>query len=260
MNMRRVWSITFRHLRQTIKDVPRLSMLFYWAFIELVLIGFMGKWVDASSSHLVSTSLIAAAVAWSLVVRASLEIPWNMLEELWAHNLVNLFASPLSVIEWMASAALYAGVSFLCLLLFLCGCAYSMFGYNFLSTGWILIPLLCNYYLSALCIGFLTAALLVRYGVRMTSYVFMISWVFAPLSGIYYSLSVLPIWAQYTAYMLPTYYGVDMLKTIVLTGETIYWKLGAACVLNVLYLVLACVLFKGMFEQSRQESLARLVN
>ena len=260
MNMLRIWAITYRHLRQVIKDVPRLSMLFYWSLIELVLIGFMAIWTNGSSSSPVVFSLIAAAVAWSLIVRASLEIPWNLLEELWAHNLVNLFASPLTVTEWLASAALYAAIAFVSLLLFLWGLAYIIFGYNFLSVGLLLVPLLFNYYISALAIGFLTASLLIRYGLRVTSYVFMVSWMFAPLSGIYYSLSVLPVWAQYLAHLLPTYYGIDVLKTFVISGEIVYWKLAAAFTLNALYLVLTFGLFKWMFEKSRQEGLARLTN
>ena len=260
MNMRCVWAITYRHLRQVIKDVPRLSMLFYWSFIELVLIGFMAIWTNGSSSSPVVFSLIAAAIAWSFIVRSSLEISWNLLEELWAHNLVNLFASPLTVAEWMASAALYAAIAFVSLVLFLWGLAYITFGYNFLSVGLMLVPFLFNYYISALAIGFLTASLLIRYGLRVTSYVFMVSWMFAPLSGIYYSLSVLPVWAQYVAYLLPTYYGIDVLKTFVISGEVVYWKLIAAFVLNALYLALTLGLFKWMFEKSRQEGLARLTN
>ena len=50
-------------------------------FIELALIGFMGIWVDTSSDNFVAVSLIAAAVAWSLMVRSSLEVSWNLLEE-----------------------------------------------------------------------------------------------------------------------------------------------------------------------------------
>ncbi len=260
MNMIRVWAITYRHLRQVIKDVPRLSMLFYWSFIELVLIGFMAIWTNGSPSSPVVFSLIAAAVAWSLIVRSSLEIPWNLLEELWSHNLVNLFASPLTVTEWLASAALFSAISFTALLLFLWVLAYLIFSYNFFSVGWLLIPLLMNYYVSAVAIGFLTTALLIRYGLRVTSYVFMVSWMFAPLSGIYYSLSVLPVWVQYVAHLLPTYYGIDVLKTFVISGEVVYWKLAAAFALNAMYFVLTLVFFKWMFEKSRQEGLARLTN
>jgi len=260
MNMIRVWAITHSYVRQVIKDMTRLAQIFYWSFIELALIGFMAIWTKGSSSSSVVFSLMAAAIVWSLINRVSLEMPFNMLEELWAHNLLNLFVSPLTIAEWMVSSALYAAIVFVPLLFFLWGLAYSMFGYNFFSVGWMLVPLLFNYYISALVIGFLTAAILIRYGLRATSYVFMISWIFAPMSGIYYSLSVLPVWVQYVAHLLPTYYGIDVLKTFVVSGEIVYWKLAAAFAFNALYLVLTLVLFKWMFEKSRQEGLTRLTN
>jgi len=225
-----------------------------------MIVGFMGVWIDSSSDGHMTTTLIAAAVSWSLIVRPSMEVPWNILEELWSHNLVNLFASPLSIFEWMISACWYTAFSFVALLFFLWLCVLALFSYNIFSIGWLLVPLLCNYYLSALCIGFLTAALLIRYGLRMTSYVFMISWMFAPLSGIYYSLTVLPVWAQHIAHLLPTYYGVDLLKGLALSGTISYERLAITFALNGLYLVLTAVLFKWAFEQSRKEGLGRLVH
>ena len=88
----------------------------------------------------------------------------------------------------------------------------------------------------------------------------MISWMFAPLSGIYYSLTVLPVWAQHIAHLLPTYYGVDLLKGLALSGTISYERLAITFALNGLYLVLTAVLFKWAFEQSRKEGLGRLVH
>lgn len=259
VSISRAWAIVCRHLRQMMTDIPRLTTPFYWALIELLLIGFMGMWIDTSSNNLIALSLIAAAIGWSLIVRTCLEISWNMLEELWAHNLVNLFASPLTIGDWMLSAALFAAIISGALLMFLALCAYMLFGYNFFSVGWMLIPLLCNYYLSGLAMGFLTTSLLIYAGVRVTSYVFMISWLFAPLSGLYYNIDVMPTLVQYVAHLLPTYYGIDVLKTLVLTGNIIYWKLGMTFALNSVYLIATSMLFKHMFEKSKNQGLARLM-
>lgn len=260
INLRRVWAVTNRHLRQVIKDAPRLTGMFYWSFIELVIVGYMGIWVDNSADNRVALAVIAAAIGWSLVVRSSIEVAWNLLEELWAHNLVNMFAAPLTALEWIASAAVYIVISFSCLMVFLWGSTLLLFNYNILSVGWILVPLLCNYYLSGLAIGLLTASLLIYYGIRMTSYVFMLSWLFAPLSGVYYSLAVLPVWVQYVAHMLPTYYSIDVLKKIVISGEIAYFNIAIAFVLNMFYVVLTMWLFNTMFERSKQEGLARLTS
>lgn len=260
MNIQRIWAIMYRHIRQTIKDVPRLSMLFYWSLIELLLVGFMGIWTQGSTTSVVALSLIAAAIGWSLIVRSCLEVSWNILEELWSHNLINLFASPLTIAEWMVSSALFSALSFMVLMLYLWVLAYAIFAYNVFSVGWLLVPLLLNYYMSAMAIGFLSSSLLIYYGIRATSYVFMVSWIFAPISGIYYGLSVLPVWVQYIAHILPTYYGIDVIKTYVVHGTIDYLSLGLTTVLNILYLVLTCILFKTCFEKSRSEGLTRLTN
>ena len=260
MNLSRAWAITTGHLSQIVQDTPRLTAPFYWALIELVLVGFMASWIESSSGASVVHALVAAAIAWSIMVRVGIEIAWNLLIELWDNNLINLFTSPLSIIEWIVAAALYGIIAAALLFVFLCASAYLMFGYNFFSVGWLLIPLLINYYLSALVIGFLASSLPIYYGVRVTTYVFMLSWLFAPFSGLYYSLSVMPLWAQYIAHALPTYYGVDVLKTFVLTGHIAYWKLGMTFLLNGTYLIMTTVLFKQMFEKSKKQGLSRLAN
>lgn len=258
MNIRRIWAVTCRHLWQTSGDAPRAIGMFYWPLIELMLMGYMGVWVDSSADKAVAFAVVAAVTGWSLIVRSAIEVAWNLLEELWAHNLVNMFASPLSINEWIASASLYILFSSGALFSFLWITSFFLFGYNILSVGWLLIPLICNYYLTGLCIGLLAASVLIQHGVRMVSYIFMISWLFAPLSGVYYSLEVLPVWIQYIAHALPSYYSIDVLKTIVMTGEIIYWKMASACVLNLIYVPFAIWFFKRMFERSRSEGLARL--
>lgn len=262
MEFYRVWAITLRHLRHILHDFSRLTVIFYWPFEEIILWGYSGVWIQndqGGMSHL-GLSLLIGAVLWQITVRANYDISLNLLEEISSYNVSNLFSTPLELSEWVLAAILLACITLGIMILFLSAVVWFLYSFSLISLGLGLIPIIFCLFLSGLSIGFFAASLLVYWGVRIEALVYMIGWVFAPFSGIYYSLEVLPHWAQLVARCLPMCYVFDALRTVIETGIVPTATLLVSLQLNILYFFAALFLFKVMFERSRNEGLARLVS
>lgn len=262
MELYRVWAITLRHLRHILHDFSRLTVLFYWPFEEIILWGYSGLWVQGDTGGMghVGMSLLVGAVLWQVAVRANYDISLNLLEEIWSYNVSNIFSTPLKLSEWVAAVILLALITLAAMIVFLTGIVWLLYSVSLINLGIALVPILLCLFISGLSIGFFAASFLVYWGVRIEALVYMIGWVFAPFSGIYYALEVLPAWAQLVARCLPMSYVFNALRTVVEGGPFPYHDLVMSIALNGFYFIAALVFFKVMFERSRNEGLARLVS
>ncbi|MFA6066098.1 MAG: ABC transporter permease [Candidatus Babeliaceae bacterium] len=262
MEWYRISAIVLRHLMQIPRDFGKLSNIFYWPLIDLVIFGFTSVWlknIGVMTAEL-ETVVIAGIVLWQIIVRVNLEISGSMLEEIWSHNMNNLFASPVTLAEWMSSSVVLAFVMTIFVVGYV-GCfAWLVNSFVLFNLGWVLVPLIISLFASGLAMGFLAAAILVYYGARIQTLVYMMGFLFMPLSGVTYSLDILPMIMQKIALCLPMAYTFKMLRVFVIDGTIVWTFFAQAMILNSIYLVAALYFFRYMFEKSRAKGLARLVD
>lgn len=256
----RAWAIVLRHTRHMVNSFARISDIFYWPLVDIVLWGYSGIWVGEGQSQVSSVALVllTASVLWQLVVKVNYGISVNLLEEVWSHNVSNLFCTPLQLSEWILGAVILALGIMSCTALFLLAVVYWFYSFNILSIGWVLAPICISLVLSGIVIGFFASALLIYWGYQVDALVFMIGWAFAPLSGVYYPIDVLPAWVRTIASVLPMPYVFDALRQVIATGSTATRPLMISFALNGVYLLITLLFFKYMFEKSRERGLARL--
>src|SRR3989344_1965033 len=86
----------------------RIADAFYWPAMDILLWGLTSQYMVEQGGNLpiVAVILLSGLVYWQIVWRSQYEITTNLLEELWSHNLVNFFASPLKLGEWVAGVLL----------------------------------------------------------------------------------------------------------------------------------------------------------
>src|SRR5574340_670262 len=100
-------ALLLRHLYPLRRDFDLLSDMLYWPLIDAVLWGVTSQWIGSSSgSQNIIASILIGLVLWNVIWRSQSEISRNMIDEIWNNNLVNLFATPLNLKEWVFSAIL----------------------------------------------------------------------------------------------------------------------------------------------------------
>ncbi len=259
INFQHVWAIVIRHWRLTFRGFDRIFNVFYWPLLNIVIWGITSVWLQqqAKQPHIVAM-ILTGLIFWQIVFRVNLETAKSLFEELINQNLVNLFATPLTLYEWIVAIMLLGIINMI--LVMMCGITAVWFLYNFnmLVLGWSIIPFMLSLLISGWFIGFFICGLLIYWGVKAQDFIYTIGWTFAPFSAIYYPLEVLPQWVQYISRLLPMTYVFESMRYMLKNGTIPLSQLSLSYGLNVLYLIGSLLFFKRMFEKSKEKGLARL--
>ena len=193
-----------------------------------------------------------------IVWRSNYEIAVNPLQEFWNRNLVNLFSTPLKLIEWLAGVILLSFFKIMVSLIFGTLLIFVLYETNVFTMGWAFLPFAFSVIITGWVFGMLSGTIVIYWGQRFQMLAWMVPYIFAPFSAVFYPVSALPTWAQSISWAIPTTYIFEGMRQI-LTQQTFpasyFWiSLG----LNAVYFCLALTLFKTAFELSRAKGLARL--
>ena len=105
MAYHRIAALVIRHLYLYRRSLPRVMEIIYWPFLDLVVWGFITVYLATFQGQMpaVVTFLLGALILWDVLFRSQQGITISFLEEIWARNLMNLFASPLTPSEFLAA-------------------------------------------------------------------------------------------------------------------------------------------------------------
>ena len=92
----------------------------------------------------VVTFLLGALILWDVLFRSQQGIAISFLEEIWARNLMNLFASPLRPSEFLAATMVMSLFKVTAVSIVMSVCAWFFYGYNVFMLGLWLIPFIVN--------------------------------------------------------------------------------------------------------------------
>lgn len=260
MNFDRINAVIWRHLYNFRHSLDRLMDTFYWPAMDILLWGITSSYIQNSGTQLplVLTTILSGLVLWMAVYRSQYEITVNLLEELWSTNLVNIFATPLTVMEWMVAIAALSTIKLVITLSFSAMLIWWLYQVKFLIFGWLILPFIAILTIFGWALGFLVAGLILRYGMRIQALSWTAVYVLSPFSAVFYPLSTLPTRAQTVAAWLPTSYIFEGMRGVIFGGSFNNLDLIKSVVLTIIYLILSVIFFLVMFKESKKPGLARL--
>lgn len=260
MNTRRICGVFLRYYYNMIKGPHQLTDLFYWPLVDILLWGLTSIWIQHQNANVANLPLIlmTALIFWQVAWRGSIDISINLLQEFWHRNLVNLFSTPLKISEWIAGVILLCMCKLGITIAFGTLMVYILYSLNVYVIGWAFLPFVALLLLFGWTLGFLAAGIIIYWGHQVEMLAWMIAFLFAPFSAVFYPVNILPEWAQLVAWSLPTTYVFEGMR-LILNGQpfpiSYFW---ISLILNIVYLALAITFFKWMFEKSRAKGLARM--
>jgi len=253
----RISALVVRYLYLLKGSWPRVLELAYWPTVQMILWGLINRFLAGQSEWLAQAAglFIAAVLLWDVLFRAQLGVSVVFLEEMWSRNLGQLFVTPLRPWEWvlalMAISLLRTliGVGAAALL------AIVLYQYSIFDMGLPLLAFFANLLVMGWAIGLVVVSLVLRYGLGAEGLAWALIFALAPISGIYYPVSVLPGWIQPIALALPSAHVFEGMRGLMIQHEFIwshfYWAAG----LNGLYLLLGGLVFLWSFHVARQRNL-----
>ncbi len=254
---RRIRAMVLRYIYLFRGSWPRILELAYWPTLQMIMWGFVTLYVASKSGFFAEAGgvLIAAVLLWDVLFRSSLGVSISFLEEMWSRNLGHIFVSPLRPGELIASVLLMSllrvGIGVLPAALL----AIWLFEYSIFDMGLPLIAFFANLQVMGWSFGLVVCGLLMRYGLGAESMAWFVIFAVAPLSGIYYPLSVMPEWLQWIARILPAAHVFDGMRAVLIDKTFRFDLLVNAIVLNILYLMVAITVFLRFFRSARERGL-----
>jgi ABC-2 type transport system permease protein len=169
-------------------------------------------------------------------------------EDVWSRNFLNIFATPLSIAEYVTGLVLTSVVTSTLSLIMMIALATAAFGLSFFAYGVMLAPFLLVLFLSGIALGIFGAAVVLRLGPAAEWLIWPIPALISPFVGVFYPLATLPAWMQTVAYALAPSYVFEGMRAIV-SGATFpaTHLLWSAC-LAALYILLAAVFFVRVYR------------
>ncbi|MGF7172581.1 ABC transporter permease [Azospirillum doebereinerae] len=252
-SLRRVGAMVLRYWYLLRGSWPRILELAYWPTMQMILWGYINQFMASSSGWVAQGAgvLVSAVLLWDVLFRGQLGVSVSFLEEMWSRNLGHLFVSPLRPTEWIASLMVMSLLRTLIGVLPAAALAIPFFGYSVFGLGFPLIAFFANLIVMGWSLGLLIVALILRYGMGAEGLAWIVVFMLAPVSAVYYPVTVLPGWLQTVAWGLPSSHVFEGMRGL-LYGGTLRWDhLAWATGLNALYMVLSVGVFLYGFHRAR---------
>lgn len=257
MKLHRILALVTRHLYLYRRSLPRLMEIFYWPFLDLVVWGFITIYLMRFKGDMpgIITFFLGALILWDVLFRAQQGITISFLEEIWARNLMNLFASPLTPGEFLAATMAISVFKVTVVSIVMVVAALVFYSYNIFIIGLSLIPFVLNLLVAGWIIGILTTSLIMRFGQEAEMLAWGMVFLFQPISCVFYPMNVLPSWLYAIAWGNPAAHIFEGMRAVLTEGSLPMVHLGWALGLNVLFLTLIIGWFHYIFGVCKDRGL-----
>ena len=257
MSLGRILALLSRHMYLYKRSFARMLEIFYWPFLDLVVWGFITMYLQGEGGQLhgAVTFFLGALILWDVLFRAQQGIAVSFLEEMWARNLMNLFASPLTVGEYLVSTMTMSVLKVAAVGSLMMIFAWTFYSYDMLAMGLSLFPFILNLVISGWIIGVLTTSIIMRFGQQAEVLAWGMVFLFQPISCVFYPINVLPPVLQVIAWYVPPAHIFEGMRTVLETGEMplthVLWATG----LNGAFLIMIVTLFYYTFNVCKERGM-----
>jgi ABC-2 type transport system permease protein len=250
MSLGRILGLLSRHMYLYKRSFARLLEIFYWPFLDLVVWGFITIYLEkvGMQVHGAVTFFLGALILWDVLFRAQQGIAVSFLEEMWARNLMNLFASPLTVGEYLLATMIMSVLKVTAVGSLMMLFAWVFYSYDILRMGLSLLPFILNLVISGWIIGVLTTSIIMRFGQQAEVLAWGMVFLFQPISCVFYPIEVLPSVLQAIAWIVPPAHIFEGMRAVLTTGTMPVIHLLWATVLNFGFLVIIVAWFYHTFN------------
>ena len=139
------------------------------------------------------------------------------------------------------------------------GFAFLLYRFSIFDLGLALIGFFANLIVMGWAVGFAVSGLVLRYGLGAESLAWFLIFAFAPLSCIYYPVSILPDWLEPVAFALPSAHVFEGMRALMVDGVFRGDHMVRAVLLNLAYLGAGIATFLAFFRIARTRGLLHQV-
>lgn len=251
MNPQRTLAIVLRQFYLLRGSPARILPLFAWVAIDIVLWGFITRYLNSVSSAGINfvPALLGAVLLWDFLVRVMQGVTTAFFEDVWSRNFLNVFATPLRISEYVGGLVMSSIANSAVGLVVMLVLASAAFGLSFFVYGLMLIPFLLVLFLFGIALGVFACAIVLKLGPAAEWLIWPMPALLSPLACVFYPRAALPVWMQHLTFLLPPSYVFEAMRRFVRGGSASGTAVASGGSLSVLYVVLAGWFFTRIYRQ-----------
>ena len=255
MNLSRVAGLTLRYFYLYRSSLPRLLEQLYWPVVDLLVWGFLTIYLRRFAGELPDflAYFLGGLILWDILFRSQVGVSVAYLEEVWSRNLLNLFVSPLTTREFLASAMTIAimRVAFTATVTLVI--AWGFYGFNAFVMGAWIWTFMGSLILMGWSLGFFISALIMRFGQGAESLAWGLIFLVQPVAAVFYPVAVLPKALQHVSQYIPAAHVFEGMRQVLDGAGPPLHHLAWAYGLNAIYLAGSLVFFYAMLAEAKRE-------
>lgn len=257
MRFSRTAAIVLRQFYLLRGSPSRVLPLFAWVAVDMVLWGFISRYLNTVASGGLNfvPMFLGAVLLWDFFTRVMQGVTIAFFEDVWSRNFLNIFASPLSISEYIAGLVITSIATSSLGLAVMLVLATTVFGLSFLAYGAAIVPFLFILFLFGIALGIFCSAVVLRLGPASEWFVWPIPALITPFAGVFYPISTLPHWMRFVSYLLPPSYVFEGMRTVIsgrgVSTAALLW----GGFLSLFYILLACLFFSYIYRQAVRSGL-----
>ena len=250
MRASRVGAIALRQFYLLRGSPVRLLPMVAWVAIDIVLWGFITRYLNSVASAGVdfTATLLGAVLLWDFFTRVMQGVTMAFFEDVWSRNFLNLFATPLTIADYLGGLVITGVTTSLFGLVAMVTLATAVFGLSFFSYGLAIAPFFLILFLTGISLGILGAAIVLRFGPASEWLIWPIPGILSPFAGVYYPIATLPGWMRLIAHALPPSYVFEGMRAAVAGKGVVAADVAIGAGLAGLYVVGACAIFAAVYR------------
>lgn len=257
MNLQRIHAVILRQAHEARRNPDRMMDMLYWPILDVFLWGFFTVYLARTGSLKPGFLgfLLGAAILWGVFRAFQRDMTIGVLSDMWSRNLGNLFASPLTVSEYLSALLAVNFVKTVIGVVAASLIAWAAYSYRIFPFTVQLLPSLFNLIVFAFVVGLAITGLILRFSTRIQGLTWSFTGFLMPISCVFYPVTSLPRWLQPVARAIPATHAFEGMRAVIAGRPAppgqFAWGLG----LNLLYLIAAVLFFQWMFERARANGL-----
>ena len=255
-SLRRIWGLLYRHLSLYRRSWPRVLELAYWPTLQMCIWGFTSTFFmmrgggPPGGGLVAAGALLGGVLLWEVALRSQMGVSVTFLEEIWSRNLGHVFVSPVRPWEMLAAMFAMSVLRMLAGVLPAALLAYVLYAFNVFRLGPVLVLFVACLIVMGWAVALGVVSLILRHGLGAEALAWGLLFGLAPLSAVFYPVSVLPSWLRPVALALPSTHVFEGMRAA-LRGAIRWDHLAWAAGLDAIWLALAMLLFAGQFRAAR---------
>jgi ABC-2 type transport system permease protein len=216
MTLRPIVGIVLRQIYLLRGSPVRVFPMVTWVAIDILLWGFITRYLNNVSGGGVDfvPTLLGGVLLWDFCTRIMQGVSTAFLEDVWSRNFLNLFASPLSISEYIAGLVITAVMTSSIGVVVMVVLATGVFHLQFFAMGLPLIAFLLLLFVFGITLGIFATGIVLRLGPASEWLLWPLPALLSPFAAVFYPIAVLPHWMQWVARALPPSYVFEGMRTL----------------------------------------------